>query len=184
MLWVGIQLEHYQLWRVGRTSSSESFGTSALLVYPNPGPLWPQMKLGRNVWWVNFPPKWNNKHLLLNLQELMVVAFPLEPGQPGTARAFSGASFGTLASFDYPLKSFNEYTGKTPSLFANFFELFYYPVWSEVFVHEAFFKCWRKKRKNGTFSLHLKSVRYRRGDIRAAVKHSFFSAWAGLGRNR
>ena len=37
---------------------------------------------------------------------------------------------------------------------------------------------------NGTFLRHLKCVRYRRGDIRAAVKHSFFSAWAGLGRNR
>ena len=26
---------------------------------------------------------------------------------------------------------------------------------------------------HGTFSLHLKSVRYRQGDIRAAVKHYF-----------
>ena len=40
------------------------------------------------------------------------------------------------------------------------------------------------KGQNGTLPLHLKSVIYRRGNIGAAVKHSFFSAWAGLSKNR
>ena len=49
-------------------------------------------------------------------------------------------------------------------------------------IYEAIFKI--LPISNGTLSLHLKFVRYRRGDIRAAVKHSFFSCLGWLGQKQ
>ena len=51
---------------------------------------------------------------------------------------------------------------------------------SASFVNQS--RIYKRINYNGTFSRHLKFVRYRRGDIRAAVKHSFFFCLGWLGQ--